>query len=269
VKEVSILIPNKESYLALELCIESIRHFTRYPNYKIIVCDDYSTNKVDLEYLRKVRDKGWLDLYENPKHLSHGGTLNRLLNEICDTDLAMVVDCDIQIMRPGWLEDMVKAISVHDNIIAVVDVMYKYLTPKYYRVPTFNWWFGIMNMKAYRDNMQVDWKNKRVDRRDEPFKTIFADHHPPTSPNIDKEHWDENRVEIDPGGKSWLKINYHNPKGYKVIPLPVFMKYKYRHFFHITCISFSDFDDSPRVLAERNAKFVLIKNELAKLRENG
>jgi len=267
-KEVSILIPNRDSYEALQLCVESIRKFTQYP-HKIIVCDDNSSNKIDLKYLRECQDKGWIELYEHDEVGGHGAMLNRLTNDICDTRLAMIVDSDIQIRGHGWLGDMVRAISVSNNIIAVVDTMYKYIAPRYYRVPISNFWFGLINMDAYRDGMQVDWRNRRADRRREPFKTVFADHYPPDSPGIDWDNFKENQVEVDPGGNFWLQVSYFNPKGYEVIPLPDSVLHKYYHFWHITFISFPDYDNDARVVAERNAKFAQIRGELKKLRGNG
>jgi len=74
-KEVSIVIPNLNCYEMLQLCIESVRKFTKYSNYKIIVCDDNSQNRVDLEYLHECQDKGWLTLYEHDKRHGHGGML--------------------------------------------------------------------------------------------------------------------------------------------------------------------------------------------------
>ena len=115
-KSVEILITNFNSGDAVALCIESIRRFTKYP-YTITVRDDASWTKAtaenglvtpygDIEYLRAVRDKGWIKLIEGQERLMHGGGLAILLDQ-CTADLAMVLDCDIQILSDGWLELMV------------------------------------------------------------------------------------------------------------------------------------------------------------------
>jgi len=262
---ISILIPNRDSFEAIQLCIESIRRFTQCP-YKIIVWDDCSVNGIDLKYLRECRDKGWLTLHEGTKHLSHGGVLNKLLNEICDTELAVVMDSDVQVFRHGWLEDMAQAVSSGEDIIAVSGIMKKYHTPHCYRTPIYNCWFGIIDMRLYKDGMQTDWTNKHVDRRDEPYKTIFAPYYPPTEAGIDWNRFNENQVAIDPGGKFWVKVNYDNPKGYRVLPLPPILYSKHRHFCHVTFIAFPQFDNNPKVVAERKAKFAQIKAELQRLR---
>ena len=90
-KSVSILISNLNSFEAIQLCVESVRKHTKYPDYKIIVYDDTSWNKVDLAYLRIARNQGWLKLIEGETRVGHGGSVNALL-EACNTDLAMILD---------------------------------------------------------------------------------------------------------------------------------------------------------------------------------
>jgi len=278
-KSVSILIPNRDTYEMLQLCIESVRKYTRYP-HRIIVCDDNSQGGVDLEYLREGRDKGWLELYENDKQLYHGGMLNRLVNEICDTELAFLMDSDVQILKPGWLQDFITLISEGDDIIAVWNTLLKYFTPHCYRVPVYHVWFGLLNMTAYRDGMQVDWASKQTDRRDEPFKTIFAPYYPPREAGISWDSWDENFVAIDPGGNPWVKFNYDNPRGYRVIPMPSSLGKKYHHYDHISCLVNSvphellalannpeqPADRKEEITRKKNFKFLRIKDELNKLR---
>ena len=93
-KSASVLISNHNNFEMIELCIESVRKFTDYP-HKIIVYDDASAyvqdgkklpNEHDLNYLRACRDKGWITLIEGEKQIHHGGALNVLLTEACDTD---------------------------------------------------------------------------------------------------------------------------------------------------------------------------------------
>ena len=107
-KTVTICITNFQSGDAVALCIESIRRFTDYP-HEIAVIDDASDPVLyrgDLEYLRAARNKGWIRLIENEQRTNHGASLSRLLDTVT-TDLAMVIDCDVQILAPGWLELMV------------------------------------------------------------------------------------------------------------------------------------------------------------------
>lgn len=115
-KSVEILITNFNSGDAIELCIESVRRFTKYP-HTITVRDDasWATPRLadgmpmpylDIEYLRAIKDKGWINLIEGKERIGHGRGLSILLDQ-CRADLAMILDCDIEILADGWLELMV------------------------------------------------------------------------------------------------------------------------------------------------------------------
>jgi len=107
-KSVTICITNFQSGDAVALCIESIRRFTDYP-HEIVVIDDASDPVLygeEVVYLRDCAAKGWIRLIENDRRSNHGPSLSRLLDTVT-TDLAMVIDCDVQILSGGWLEAMV------------------------------------------------------------------------------------------------------------------------------------------------------------------
>lgn len=268
----SILISNKNSYEAIQLCIESINRYTRYPDYKVIVYDDGSDNVIDLYYLRQAKYYGWIDeLIEgdtsdrlsNPA-VGHGGTLNILINEICQTSLAMVIDSDIYVKDYGWLTEMIEKIDLQKDL-AICDVIPRGLfTVQGYRVPICDFSFGLLNMAVYNDNMRVDWLPRKADRRDEPFLSIFADIYPPEKSEFfrqkgDKEKFQENQVFFDVGSNLWMKTIYDNPKGYRMIHMPEDTKRKFRHFGHMAFLSRTDeFKD--------NIKFKNLKDALKELR---
>ena len=221
-KDIAILIPNYNSYEAIQLCIESVRKYTRHP-YQIIVYDGGSDNKCDLEYLRKAKGDGWIELIEAGEYKIHGQALNFLLNERCKSefDFAVVLDDDIWIKEKGWLEDMLKEVE-KEGILAVCN----YLRDKvYYHMDVYRVCFIVFDLKVYRDNMQVDWIPSSGDSRDEIYKTIMKGKKPLTMPMVDPHY-----IVNDVGSKLLLKILSENPKGYKVSPLPEEVKRKYKHW---------------------------------------
>jgi len=266
-KSISILIPNRNSFEALQLCIESIRKYTDYP-HKIIVYDDRSTNDVDVQYLRRADVLGWLELHLGMKHLGHGAALNELVNRLCDTDYAIVMDSDIEIKRSGWIQDFLAIAATDEKIISIVDTIGKRLTWLGYNVPVCNFSLGFLNMEAYRNGMEVDWRSVigGTDRRQEPYESIFADIYPAPASFKNLPKFNENFVSIDPGAKFWLKVNYDNPKRYRVIPMSVGLKQKYHHFDHISFISIPDPSYPPKIAVQREAKFMVIRNHLKGLR---
>jgi len=256
-KTVSILISNRNSYDAIQLCIESVRHYTEYPDYQIIVYDDYSDNEIDLPYLREKQELGWLRLIEGKGRRDHGGALNVLVNEVCQTDLAMIMDCDIQILRSGWLTDMVNLISTDEKAIAVCNYLgIKRRGPEVYVGPFCEFWFGLLNMVAYRDGMQVDWEPVIISDKEEMRK--YA------------ESLDVNTLKffiLDVGSKLPVKVLYDNPKGYRFIsPLPEDINKAYKHYLQVTCHLEAKGPQATEIKDHAKSKLVTMREQLGRLR---
>jgi len=280
-KTVSILIPNYNSFEAIELCIESIRKHTHCP-HKIIVYNDRCINTVDSVYLKDCLAKGWIDeLYAGDVQQTHGGSLNILLNEKCKTDYAAVIDCDIWIKEDGWLEDMINEAEKNPKTIAVVD--YKdggYAFDGGFRTAFYLFWFGLINMNNYNDGMITDWMLSVEDRRKKPYLHEFRNIYPPEKNsyfmNLFKNghfpfktiaDWPRDRVVNDPGSQLYIKVKYDNPKGFVVVPLPPQVRDKFYHFEHISMISIPSPLHEAAVGVAREERFGMIKTELHKLRE--
>ena len=277
-KPVSILISNRDSYEAIQLCIESIRKYTQYP-HKIIVFDDRSKNDVDLPYLRGAQDKGWIELHENNARfpLTHGGSLNVLINQVCDTDYAMIMDCDIMIKQKGWLTDLMNEALTDEKIIAVVDTKDKGYTWKGFRTPIYHFWFGLLNMQAYNDGMRISWISNVEDASREPYKSLFSDLAEASKNDyfmslvrqgkVVLERWDKNIVSNDSGAQLWKRITYDNQKGYRVVPLPRGLHEKHRHFGHASIVGTDAHSsgDSHHVIQSK-AKFAEIIKNLEEIR---
>lgn len=254
-KSCSVLISNRNSHEAIQLCVESVKHYTKYPDYQIIVYDDCSDNGADLPYLREKQKQGWLKLIENKEHRGHGGALNILVNEICKTDLAMIMDCDIQVLRSGWLTDMVDLISQDEKAIGICNCLgIKRRGAEVYVGPFCEFWFGLLNMNAYRDGMQVDWE-PRIILDTEEMKQYA-------------EGLDVNKLDyfvLDVGSKLYVKVLYDNPKGYHFIsPIPENINNAYRHYLQVA----SQLRTENQVIKDHvDSKLITIKEELRKLRQ--
>ena len=290
--EVSVLVTNYNSFECIQLCIESIRFYTQYPNYKIIIYHDASyvpskdgterePNIIDRDYLRGCQKKGWITLHENLSRnaLGHGGALNKLVNVYCDTKYAAILDCDTQIVDYGWLEGLVSLARTDENILAIVDYKPGGFARYHYRTGFQTWWFGLLNIEAYRDGMQVDWQISWEDRRKYPYEKEISEFYPPENCKwtdywnkvsyIVKDEFDVNKVVNDPGSQLHIKSKYFNPKDYKVVSVPSDIKAKYYHYGRISRISIASPDDEPRIRQVREERFSRIKKELARLREMG
>lgn len=279
-KTCSILISNYNSFEAVQLCIESIRKYTRYPN-RIIVYNDRCINGVDSVYLKGCLEKGWIhELYAGDVQQTHGGSLNILINDKCKTDYAAIIDCDIWIKQDRWLEDLINEIEKDPMTLAVVD--YKaggYAFDGGYRTAFYLFWFGLINMQNYNDGMKVDWMLSVEDRRKAPYTSEFAGLYPPEKndyfmmlfnkghlPIKTVEEWPRDRVVNDPGAQLYVKVKYDNPKGYKVVPLPNQTRRKFHHFEHISMISIPSPLHDAEVNMARKMRFGMIHEGLKTLR---
>jgi glycosyltransferase involved in cell wall biosynthesis len=279
-KTVSILIPNYNSFEAIQLCIESIRKHTHYP-YKIIVYNDKCINGVDSVYLKDCLEKGWIhELYASNVQQTHGGSLNILINEKCKADYAAIIDCDIWIKQDGWLEGLINEAEKDPMTLAVVDFKDGgYAFDGGYRTAFYLFWFGLINMQNYNDGMKTDWLMSVEDRRKEPYRSEFAAIYPPEKndyfmmlfnnghlPIKAVEDWPKNRVVNDPGSQLYIKVKCDNPKGYKVAPLPPQVRQMFYHFEHISMISIPSPLHEPAVAEAREERFGMIRKELEALR---
>ena len=292
-KTASILVPNYNSGDAIALCLESIRAYDAGWPYRIIVHDDYPANGVDAPYLARALETGLIDeLYTDAEAQGHGGSLNILLNEKCDSDYAAILDCDTVIRRGGWLRNLIDAAEASPKTIIVSDFKqggYQFLVGGY-RTGFFTVWFGLINMTAYRDGMVTDWRFSMEDRRKPPYDNLFAPYHPPESNAQFMAWWNEkdgkgsrrhftacpsladfprNQVMNDPGSQIYVKMLMDNPMGYKAVNLPPTVNGKWHHFGHISMLGATPkSNDTPDVVQARTIRMGQIRDELVRLRRD-
>lgn len=263
---VSILVANYKGGPVAELCIESVRRFTPEGAYRLIVLNDYDPLDTDGPYLRTARDRGWIELHEATERLYHGGALNRLLNEICDTRIAVNLDNDTQITGPDWLDAMTAPLDAPD-VLAVCDARpFNCVSTQGYVPPFYRFWFASMDMERYRDLGPIDWRFAYADRRVYPYSAMFKDVEGVDLPQKQAEEFDANRVCIDPGSQLWVKVHCENPKGYRVVPIPPSMSAKYRHIGHISHWADVPDDHDEWTRKNKRTRYAFVEAELRRLR---
>lgn len=237
-KSVEILITNFNSGDTIALCIESIRKFTSYP-HTITVRDDASWTTPrpedglfepynDIEYLRACRERGWVKLIEGERRISHGPGLGILLDQ-CTADLAMVLDCDIQLLRDGWLDLMV-AEQERAGAAMVADL--EYFPDDNIHLQS---WFFMMDMRQY--------------------------------PAI-KDYWDYTPRRDGKGwrGTGYLIQEHIWEQGKAIAPLPPGIKNYWHHPCHISVLSAPQTGEN---WAVRQVRYAKIQEELRRLRAGG
>jgi len=227
-KSVSILITNHNAGDTVALCIESIRKYTEYP-HTIIVHDDATNSKEydDLTYLRAVRDKGWIRLIESNPRIMHGESITKLLAS-ATSDLAVILDCDIQITGSRWLRDMVEA-QVATGACIVADM--KSLADDDDLEVEFPSWFSMMDLKQY-PHVEAEWSY--LPKGDGGYRM--------TGWQIWKKAHDQNRT---------------------VTPLPESVRERFCHHTHISVLSLPKEGPNYAIWLSR---YAVIQAELSRLR---
>lgn len=114
---VSLVIPTRNAHALVKQCIDSIRNLTTYPRYEIILIDNGSDDPEALDYFAQI------DREDNIRVLRDDGPFNySALNNgavrIADGDLIGLINNDIEVITPGWLDEMV-SIALQPKVGAV------------------------------------------------------------------------------------------------------------------------------------------------------
>lgn len=103
---VSIIIPNKDRKAVLEKCIDSIYEKTTYPNFEILVVENNSeTDEIFRYYDRLEKRHNNLQVlkYQGPFNFS---AINNFAARRAKGEMLLLLNNDIEIITPGWIEEM-------------------------------------------------------------------------------------------------------------------------------------------------------------------
>jgi glycosyltransferase involved in cell wall biosynthesis/2-polyprenyl-3-methyl-5-hydroxy-6-metoxy-1,4-benzoquinol methylase len=103
---VSIIIPTRNGEALLRQCIDSIRDKTEYKNFEIVVVDNQSDAPKTLEYLDQLNRQEGVKVirYNHPFNFS---AINNFAAKASQGELFCFMNDDIEIIAPGWLDEMV------------------------------------------------------------------------------------------------------------------------------------------------------------------
>ncbi|MET0049577.1 MAG: glycosyltransferase [Candidatus Thiodiazotropha sp.] len=103
---VTIIIPTRNGKVLLKQCIDSIRELTEYKNYEIAVVDNQSDDPETLSYLAELDQQEGVRVlhYDHPFNFS---AINNFAVAQTEGDMVCFMNDDIEILSPGWLDEMV------------------------------------------------------------------------------------------------------------------------------------------------------------------
>jgi len=276
-KSVSILIPTRRAFEAIELTLESILMRTWYDNFRIIVCDNSRRQGEGnrYEYLKQHEKNGTIRLIETEiadgswetrpdgswlNRYGHGENLKILL-KACNTEYAMLLSSGVEILKTDWLDTLIAMLKTDKDLGAARFRPARNNFDTSWVAPC--WWPNLMilNMELYRRIMRdEDWNLVRVPYDIYDRKYLFDGQPVPKNPDVEGL-----TVFCDTGYYLWEWLEYDNPEGYRMINLdtkPAIYQWRWEFNYYIGLDRNSHRPEHPFVQDQR----VLIKNRLRILR---
>ena len=103
--KVSIIIPTRDSCSLLKSCVESIRKFTDYANYELIIVDNQSSEAETVAYLDFLSGQG-VRVIQYDKPFNYSDMHNCVMQQVAGP-IVCFMNNDVSVVEPGWLREMV------------------------------------------------------------------------------------------------------------------------------------------------------------------
>ncbi|TPV55144.1 glycosyltransferase [Aestuariibacter sp. GS-14] len=110
---VSLIIPTKNAKALVKDCIESILTKTTYNNYEIILVDNNSDEQASLDYFDELNQHPKITLLKYPQPFNYSA-INNFAVKQCKGEVIGLVNNDIEVITPTWLDFMVGHVMRED-----------------------------------------------------------------------------------------------------------------------------------------------------------
>lgn len=114
---VTLIVPTRNALGLLRRCVESIQTATEYPSWELIVMDNGSDDPATLDYLEKIGRRGNVRVLRDDREFNYSALNNRAV-AAANGELVALVNNDIEVVSPGWLNEMV-SLAVQPGVGAV------------------------------------------------------------------------------------------------------------------------------------------------------
>ena len=100
------IIPTRNGLAVLRPCLSSLLSLTRYPDFEVLVIDNGSDDQATLAYLSQLERKGRIRVLRDPSPFNYSALNNRAVEEVSG-ELICLLNNDIEVIDPEWLEELV------------------------------------------------------------------------------------------------------------------------------------------------------------------
>ena len=111
---VTIIIPTKDGYDILSLCIQSILEKTSYKNYEIIIVDNQTTCHQTLAYLEELSNTYKYIRILKYDEVFNYSAINNFAVYHASGEVIALVNNDVEVISEHWLKEMVQHAIRHD-----------------------------------------------------------------------------------------------------------------------------------------------------------
>lgn len=109
---ISIIIPTRDRSDLLKICLDSLMNKTSYENYEVIIVDNGSIEAATKEFFKSL-SKGKVRIIRDDLPFNYS-RLNNLAVEQSKGDVICLMNNDIEILTPDWLEEMLSFVMQPD-----------------------------------------------------------------------------------------------------------------------------------------------------------
>lgn len=120
--KVSLIIPTRDKVELLRMCVESILERTTYPDFEIVVVDNQSSDAKAISYLAELETTDRVRVVRYDAPFNYSAINNRAVGH-ASGDVVGLVNNDIEVITPDWLEEMVSH-ALRPDIGAVGAMLY-------------------------------------------------------------------------------------------------------------------------------------------------
>jgi len=114
---VTLIVPTRNARALVETCVRSVRRTTRYPSYELHLVDNGSDEPEALAAFDALARAGEVALHRDPRPFNFAA-LNNAAVARSDAELVCLLNNDVEVLHPEWLEEMV-SIAMQPGVGAV------------------------------------------------------------------------------------------------------------------------------------------------------
>lgn len=108
---VAIVIPTRDTPEVLQRCVNSLINFTKYPNYKIHIINNQSSESRTFSLFEELQTLRQIEIHHYDKPFNYSDMHNWLISQL-DDELICLLNNDTEIIEGSWLGELVSLLSL-------------------------------------------------------------------------------------------------------------------------------------------------------------